>query len=291
MNIITQLEFELNFTNSEKEIAHYLLSHGEDVLKLTVSQLSQKTYASPATIVRLCQKLGLEGYNDFKIKYSAELENKTTQMNNIDVNFPFDEKDSYKTIAHKMAVLYNEVIKDTIKYLNYDELNKVVHLLNKSSCIDLYGSGNSLLSAMSFQHKMTRINKNVNLRTLTGEQAFFARSSNPKHTAIIISYSGETFEMIRVAKILKQRSTPIIVLTSLGDNQISHYGDYILHIESREKIFNKIAPFASSISTDFLFNLIYSYIFSLDYKHNTEMKVSFDKAIDTRHPHESPIND
>ena len=267
MNIITQLEFELNFTN--REIAHYLLSHGEDVLKLTVSQLSQKTYTSPATIVRLCQKLGLEGYNDFKIKYSAELENKTAQMNNIDVNFPFDEKDSYKTIAHKMAVLYNEVIKDTIKYLNYDELNKVVHLLNKSSCIDLYGSGNSLLSAMSFQHKMTRINKNVNLRTLT----------------------GETFEMIRVAKILKQRSPPIIVLTSLGDNQISHYGDYILHIESREKIFNKIAPFASSISTDFLFNLIYSYIFSLDYKHNTEMKVSFDKAIDTRHPHESPIND
>ena len=73
MNIITQLEFELNFTNSEKEIAHYLLSHGEDVLKLTVSQLSQKTYTSPATIVRLCQKLGLEGYNDFKIDDRLEI--------------------------------------------------------------------------------------------------------------------------------------------------------------------------------------------------------------------------
>ncbi len=37
-------------------------------------ELSKEIYKPPATIVRLCRKLGLEGYNDFKIKYSAELQ-------------------------------------------------------------------------------------------------------------------------------------------------------------------------------------------------------------------------
>ena len=72
MSIMTQLEFELDFSHSEKEIAHYILNEGEKVLNLSIKELAKKTYTSPATIVRLCHKLGLEGYGDFKIKYSKD---------------------------------------------------------------------------------------------------------------------------------------------------------------------------------------------------------------------------
>lgn len=74
MSIMTQLEFELEFSHSEKEIGRYILNHGEEVLNMSVKELAKKTYTSPATIVRLCKKIGLKGYNDFKIKYSAELQ-------------------------------------------------------------------------------------------------------------------------------------------------------------------------------------------------------------------------
>ena len=69
MSIMTQLEFELDFSESEKQISRYILNYGEDVLSMSVKQLADKTYTSPATIVRLCKKIGLNGYNDFKIKY------------------------------------------------------------------------------------------------------------------------------------------------------------------------------------------------------------------------------
>ena len=74
MSIMTQLEFELDFSSSEKTIAKYILDNGEDILNLSVKELAKQTYTSPATIVRLCRKLGLNGYGDFKIKYSAELQ-------------------------------------------------------------------------------------------------------------------------------------------------------------------------------------------------------------------------
>ena len=60
MSIMTQLEFELDFSHSEKEIAHYILNEGEKVLNLSIKELAKKTYTSPATIVRLCHKLGLK---------------------------------------------------------------------------------------------------------------------------------------------------------------------------------------------------------------------------------------
>ena len=275
---MTQLEFELDFSHSEKEIAHYILNEGEKVLNLSIKELAKKTYTSPATIVRLCHKLGLEGYGDFKIKYSAELQFDLAHTDRIDVNFPFNEEDNDSMVAYKLASLNQEVIAETIQLIDFEQLHQIVELLDQNKDIDIYGTGNSLLAAMSFQHKMMRIQRNVNLKMLAGEQVF-------------ISYSGETNELIKIAKILKEKKTPIIVLTSIGDNRLSHYATYILNIGSREKIFTKIAPFASQTSIEYILNVIFSCLFKKDYQKNIQNKISYDKENDVRHPLHSPVND
>lgn len=291
MSIMTQLEFELEFSQSEKEIARYILNHGEEVLSMSVQQLAKETYTSPATIVRLCKKLGLEGYNDFKIKYSAELQYDLHHNNRIDVNFPFNKEDSYPMICHKLATLSQEVIADTIQLIDFHQLEQIVNVLYQYHDIDIYGSGNSLLAAMSFQHKMMRIGRNVNLKVLNGEQVFLSYTSHENRLAMIISYSGETNELIQIAQTLKEKKTPMIILTSVGDNRLSHYASYILNIGSREKIFTKIAPFSSQISMEYLLNVIFSCIFQKDYDDNIQNKISYDKKNDSRHPESSPIND
>lgn len=291
MSIMTQLEFELDFSQSEKEIGRYILNHGEDVLNMSVKELAKQTYTSPATIVRLCKKIGLEGYNDFKIKYSAELQYDLHHNDRIDVNFPFEKDDTGQIICHKLASLTQEVIADTVKLINFEELHKIVDLLYQNQNIDIYGAGNSLLAAMSFQHKMMRIQRIVNLKVLHGEQIFMSYNSNDKRIAMLISYSGETNEIVQIAQILKEKKTPIIVLTSVGDNHLSHYADYILNIGSREKIFTKIAPFASQMSIEYLLNVIFSCLFQKNYDENIQNKISYDKKNDIRHPLSSPVTD
>ena len=288
---MTQLEFELEFSESEKEIAKYILNHGEAVLSMSVKELAKHTYTSPATIVRLCKKIGLEGYNDFKIKYSAELQYDLQHTDRIDVNFPFQKDDSHPLICHKLASLSQEVIADTVKLIDFNQLHQIVDLIYHYPTIDIYGSGNSLLAAMSFQHKMMRISRDVNLRVLHGEQIFMSYNTNPDRIGMIISYSGETNEVIQIAQTLKEKKTPLIVLTSIGDNRIYHYADYILNIGSREKIFTKIAPFASQISMEYLLNVIFSCLFQKDYEQNIQNKVGYDKKNDSRHPQSSPVSD
>lgn len=288
---MTQLEFELEFSESEKEIAKFILNHGDDVLSMSVKELAKHTYTSPATIVRLCKKIGLEGYNDFKIKYSAELQYDLHRSQRIDVNFPFEKDDSYPSICHKLASLSQEVIADTIKLIDFQQLEHIVDLIYQYPAIDIYGSGNSLLAAMSFQHKMMRISRDVNLRVLHGEQIFMSYNTKQDRIGMIISYSGETNEVIQIAQILKEKKTPLIVLTSVGDNRLSHYADYVLNIGSREKIFTKIAPFASQASMEYLLNVIFSCIFQRDYEQNIQNKISYDKKNDSRHPLSSPVSD
>ena len=140
MSIMTQLEFELDFSHSEKEIAHYILNEGEKVLNLSIKELAKKTYTSPATIVRLCHKLGLEGYGDFKIKYSAELQFDLAHTDRIDVNFPFNEEDNDSMVAYKLASLNQEVIAETIQLIDFEQLHQIVELLDQNKDIDIYGT-------------------------------------------------------------------------------------------------------------------------------------------------------
>ena len=289
MSIMTQLEFELNFSNSEKNIARYILNHGETVLNLSIKQLAKNTYTSPATIVRLCHKLGLEGYQDFKIKYSAELQ--YDNKNLIDVNFPFSKDDSTWQIVNKIAQLHQEALQDTLNLIDIDNLNQIVALVDQAKKIYLFGFGNSLLVGLDFQHKMMRINKLVEIRPNSGEQGFLSYTCTTEDIAIIISYSGETNELIDIAKSLKRRHIKVVAITSIGDNRLSKYSDYLINTGSREKIFSKIAPYASKTSISYILDLIFSCLFKLNYDQNIEEKLNNDKMFDHRHPFKSPINE
>ena len=288
MSIMTQLEFELNFSNSEKNIARYILNHGETVLNLSIKQLAKNTYTSPATIVRLCHKLGLEGYQDFKIKYSAELQ--YDNKNLIDVNFPFSKDDSTWQIVNKIAQLHQEALQDTLNLIDIDNLDQIVALVDQAKKIYLFGFGNSLLVGLDFQHKMMRINKLVEIRPNSGEQGFLSYTCTTEDIAIIISYSGETNELIDIAKSLKRRHIKVVAITSIGDNRLSKYSDYLINTGSREKIFSKIAPYASKTSISYILDLIFSCLFKLNYDQNIEEKLNNDKMFDHPHPFKSPIN-
>lgn len=290
MSIMTQLEFELDFSSSEKQLARYILNNGEKVITLSIKELAKHTYTSPATIVRLCHKLGLEGYADFKIKYSAELQFDRHSSHRIDVNFPFVKEDSSYQIAHKLASLHQEAIEDTLKLLDFEQLENIVKAITKAKNIYIFGSGNSTLAGLSFQHKMMRIKKLVEVKLIPGEQVFMAYAINPEDIAIIISYSGETQDIITTAQLLKSKKTPIIGITSVGDNQLSKYCTYILNTGSREKIFSKIAPFSSKTSIEYILDIVFSCYFKLNYDKNVEEKISTDKQFDMRHPR-SPVND
>lgn len=290
MSIMTQLEFELNFSNSEKEISKYILNHGDIVLEQSIQELAKNTYTSPATIVRLCHKLGLQGYLDFKIKYSAELQYDSSKQR-VDVNFPFSKDNTNIEITNSIASVYHETIDDTLKLIDSKQLDKIVKAIHQANRIYIFCCGNSMLAAMSFQHKMMRIGKLVEMRSLVGEQIFLSYNASPKDLAIVISYSGETNEISDCAKRLQRNHVPILAITSLGENQISKMATYVLNTSSREKIFNKIAPFSSLTSIEYLLDILFSCLFHLDYDHYYKRKISYDRAYDLRHPDSSPINE
>ncbi len=78
--LLEKLREEEHFTNHEKDVVRYILDHLEQVPSMSAGELARASFTSKATVVRLSQKLGLAGYQEFKLKLVEEV----NQKNRID---------------------------------------------------------------------------------------------------------------------------------------------------------------------------------------------------------------
>ena len=267
-----------HFSESESIIIDYLLKKGEEIKDMTISQISQQTYTSPSLLIRISKKLGYNGFNEFKAAYIKELEYMYAKRE-IDASIPFTINDNMMTIAHNIIQLEKETLDDTLSLLNHDDLQKALQLLRICNEIDIYGVSSNVYLAETFKQNMNRIQKRVNLCYTTGSTQVQAIMSTPKKCAILISYSGRTPFIIDVAKKLKEKKTPIIALTNIAENELSSLADVTLRISSRELINTKIGDFASTQSVKSLLDILYSCLFSLDYKKNLDYRIQVGKEI------------
>lgn len=282
MGLLKKIELANNFSSVERILGKYVLENGEKVLNMSTKELAKATFTSPARIVRFCRKIEYEGYNDFKIALAAQLQYSRLSNDDINANYPFKGTDSVYTVASNIANLSKESIDITMKNLDLEELRLVVLMITKAKVIDIYGVSGPLRIASDFQYKMFRIGKDVRISQMINEQLFQAAQSTSEHLAILISYSGETEEVIEAAKILYRRKIPAIAITSFGENRLVKYTQRVLYLNSSEFIYSKIATFSSTLSLHLLLDIIYGCVFSKNYEDNLNYKIETDNLIDHR---------
>ena len=283
MNMISKMNQHHFFSTSEKAVIKFILNNPDFLKSATTKDLAKETYTSPSTIVRLAQKLGCEGYSDFKIKFLSEAQDSKTQLFSIDANFPFHKNDSIQSISTNLSYLSIDAIQETTSLINFEDYEAAINILHKSSFIDIYGVGTNQHLAYNFALDMKRINKEVTLAQSHQELIINATYSNLKRASLIISYTGETKEILEYCKILKKSKSPMICITSIGDNSISDLCDITLNIVSNEKMFSKIGNFSSRLSIILALNILYAGVFEKNYDDNVNLSIDMKrKATDFR---------
>lgn len=279
MKILTQFNDLERFSDAEQSLIEWILNNDEKLLTMSTKELANATYTSPATIVRLCQKLGLKGYNDFKIKYAKEIDiNKKNNMQ-VSANYPFKKEDSFEKISVSLAQLFKEVIDETQELLNYEDLDKIADALIEADVIDVYSTSLPLICAMDFEKKLMHIGKRINVASMDGEQEFLVSNSTPRHCAIIISYSGQTEKQINLAMVAKKRKAKVISITSNISSPLAKISDFNICVSAREKNGTKIANFCSRTGINYVLDVLYSIIFVKEYDKNMIYKTTIEREI------------
>ena len=275
INELNELKRMNKLTSTEQGIVNYILTNPEELEKISSRQLAELTYTSPATVVRICQKLGFSGYSEFKIKYLQEV-NQTPRMDQINRTNPITSEDSLHRIVNKVAALEITAIEQTKKGIDLDQLNRVSELLNQATCIDFYAFDNNLHLAKNACSHFLYAGKQAVIHDSSNAQFMQAFASVEGHVAIIISRTGENPMLYRIANVLHERKIPLLVLTESRHSSLAKISTEHLYLYNVHR-FTDMGTILFQTSVQYLFDLLFAILFSRNFENSVKQNEMYEE--------------
>lgn len=246
MNILFTIQHQLDkLPKAEKKLAEWILQQPEKVIRMSAKALSQASNTSPATVVRLCYSLGLEGFTDLKLKLSA---NQSAIKGNLYTDIIPGE--GIHTIKQKLLLKMTDGLEKNCEQLDIDPIEQVVSLLESTETMFTYGIGASGIVADDFAQKFLRVGKKV----------IYSKDYHLLTTAIVtneipswiflVSNSGEKQEVVNLALLAKEQGIPVVCMTSKAHSSLATIADVLLHTADGGE-----APLRSSATNSLLVQL------------------------------------
>lgn len=248
MTIRSQIETQNLFTASEKSVANYILERPQSISDMSIHDLAQVTYTSTPTVLRVCRKLGYEGYRQFKKALLLELENEKHLLTQIDASRPF-----------------------------YKEVDGVAQDILTADRFFIYAVGDTRITCSLFANKLLKLNIHPVFATENYQEMEETYNLKKGDYALFVSYKGMNERLADCAAVLKRRGIKTCLITCNAQSPLVPLCSALLLLPDTEKI-NKIATFHSQISIGFTLNLLYSLIYEKDYEGNKQHKEVLDKV-------------
>lgn len=275
MNIFTKLKNEQSFTKSEKGIVNYILTQPEEFLSASLETICQSCFVSSPTVYRLCTKLGCNGLTDLKVQISGSLPDYMAENQAFDFNYPVDAKQSDLEAVKRLEEDYSQTLTAVRNLLDLKTVRQVVRVMQKAKQIDIYTSAGNVYFAQNFRFQMQEIGILVNVPVDEYLQRLTAAASDENHLGIIISFGGRGAVMSDVTSILKQKKTPIVLISSVQEKILSKLADWHLYMADQESHYNKMSSFSTRLSLLYILDVLYLFYFRLDYDGNVQKKLDY----------------
>lgn len=261
-----------SLTSKEKAIAQYIIDHPAETVRLSIGELAETCSTSISTVVRLCKTAGYSGYKEFCRDLSIDV----AQSPSVSSEEYGDILSGGSMESIMNAVCSNSVtaIENTMAVLDPAELEKAVSAISAAKRVDFYGIGTSGHVAMDAYNKFVRINKLSMSTSDPHQQVLNASQLAPGDVAVLISYSGDTKDILETADVVKQAGATLISLTRYSKNPLSKMADICLYSSSSEALVRSGAM-GSRIGQLTIIDILYTAVASFDYN---QIKSQLDKT-------------
>lgn len=269
MNILEKMKQPEAFSSSEQNIIDYMLSNPGFISSSSVRDLAKNTYTSPATVIRLYKKLDCESFTEFKVKFCTAAQN-LAEDRYVDPNVPFQKSDSISEVAESLCALAINSLSESLSLFQENRIRRAVRKLYEATIIEVYALDPNLYYAELFQMDMLmRLNKTVNVYDACTYMKRSSRNPNAAHrVALLLSYTGETKEVIECCRNLRENRVYTISITSNDTNSLSGISNVTLLIPTLENNFTKIGLFSSKYAFLYMLDILYSGVYQIDYEHH-----------------------
>ncbi|MEG0639816.1 MAG: MurR/RpiR family transcriptional regulator [Clostridia bacterium] len=222
-DVLSSIKAEYHtLSHVERNIADYVLTYSDQVINMSITQLSEKCSVAESSVYRFCRHVLCCGYLEFR----------TQLLLNANASDACDACDSTALDnsvlglrLHEIYLCNLSVLRQTYHALNVKELEAAAAHMRKADRIMFMGMGTSLVSVMdAFQHFL-RVTPKVCCSIETHTQELLASTLTKNDVAIVFSRSGKTPETLALAKSVKKNGVYVIAITHCAQSPLYRLSD------------------------------------------------------------------
>jgi DNA-binding MurR/RpiR family transcriptional regulator len=244
---------------AEQRVADFILGHAEELIYLTVTELAERTQTSESTVVRLCQKIGYRGYQEFKILLARDLVGPTET-----VYEEINPSDDLPTLKAKVFQANAQALKDTIEVLTDEELERAVAAIAQARRVEVYGIGGSAPLALDAYHKFMKLGIPCTWLNDSDLMAMSSALLQPGDVALGISHTGASRDVCDAMENAKSAGATTVCITHRATSPITKVSDIRLYTAAKETAFGSDAM-SSRIAQLTIIDTLYAGIANADY--------------------------
>lgn len=195
---LSQLKEEFKNDDSvSSKIAEYIMNNINDIVNISLEEIATNAYTTTPSVVKFLKKFGFVGLKDFKITLAYEI----AQYKKANLS---ENNDSYLgSIQENLIQLGNQL----------GSISRLAEDVNKSKSIYLVGYGKNKLIIDYFVSNTFWVGKNFT-HFVQKEVEFIHKYRKTDALFILVSFTGQTSEIKKIADILEEDKSNFWVITS-----------------------------------------------------------------------------
>ncbi|MBP9478619.1 MAG: MurR/RpiR family transcriptional regulator, partial [Sebaldella sp.] len=197
-------------TNSEEQVVKYINENEKKLVNMSIVDIAEETFTSPATVSRAIKKCGLNGF--IELRYTLSKNTK--------------EEDDSKDINEIFSKSLIET-RQTIENLSVNGILEVLELIKKSEKIIVLARGLTELVAEEFSLKLQLMDFNVFKITDPNIMKKISKDEKRDQLYIIFTLKGEDEDIIESARNAHKAGAKVVVCCCGIGKEFRKYTDHI----------------------------------------------------------------
>ena len=213
----------IHLGKAEKRVATFIKNYPEEVIKLPINVLAEKVGVSVSTIIRLCRRIGINGYTDLKIDITRDL-----ALNYKETYSEINSNDSIPLLLNKVQQSFLQTISNTFKILSISALKEAYLNIINSDSVLIIGAGGTAALAKLLNHKLLKLEINSQWSNDFSLIPLLINKIGKNEVLFVLSHSGSTNLVYDAVVMAKKRGCKIIILTNYLQSPMAKKSDIIL---------------------------------------------------------------
>ena len=259
--ISSSLATATDLSKQERAAAAFILHNPGFVEDHTARELAAAAGVSAATITRLCKRVGLSGFNQFKVEFVAEWKasngNLYARLSEPLIDSPGKEAPVDEQVE-MMSRFYNRVVYEMARLIEPEEFDRLCREVAACRRVDLFGTGLNLGACEQAAFKLQTLGIEAHAQTAINVQALKRGSLAGKRVAILTSHTGgANGAMLEAANGLKAAGVLVVALTPDRSSPLGRRADLCIRTFRTETV-DRLSLLAYPISVSYVFDLLYA---------------------------------